>query len=676
MGVKAFSCNQCPNFYLKKKIVRGLNNRHKFVFSFRTVRDIVSSGVMQFEPDRPSENKTCVFDNEQVKRYEGCRIGGEKDHSKPKISLCTARLQAYDQEGPLIQNKKELSPKYWLYNNMSKQDILGMAKLGEENSKIFNEQLEIYWDEILKKEHANTFQIDGHIEDNISEIVQHRTNKVCKCGKVEKNTRRLCSKCKEPLPRNPIKRFKMDQEITNGGVKPSPVERRRQIYENIPRGEYFKPTEFIVGKPLDKNPSKYSDTKEIIREESYSSGIRKYGAGVREWLCICCDGSPFKNFLALLPILSFCNICQCPAGDTASHFAQYHSNEKPEDALDLEFDHVLPLNGPGHTEKLIMEATTKLLWSLIGLRSFATWCDFKSEKAKQFLMNFGDHHKGWDFLYIIMMTISREIAFEFIKCWKMNENTIPKYSDLLNWISKNNEVSNIHLVRLLPIVNGPLLSMYFLRCGVRCGNPELYYSAYERASLTLFLNKNLNYQIISSFEQYLISVAPSEVRQFIFRTIIHREKKHNSWDCSGEGLDYRMEEHNRNFKQNLYTKDPTMDDWILSMANTARMEKMKAAAADDYNMEKDICEPYAPDYEAKIDYCRSQIRSCEYMDYDSKVNFKNLDEEELHNDTLNFEEIALKMKEEYLQNVVDSESFINAAAPQQKFTKFAVKKRN
>ena len=116
-----------------------------------------------------------------------------------------------------------------------------------------------------------------------------------------------------------------------------------------------------------------------------------------------------------------------------------------------------------------MEASTKLLWKMMGLRCFADWCDFKSEKSKQFLYNFSNHHIGFDFLYIILQTVSREIAYEFIKCYKTTEKKVPKYKDLLEWIN-NDETRNINLVQFHSLVNGPLLSVCFLRSAIRCNN--------------------------------------------------------------------------------------------------------------------------------------------------------------------------------------------------------------
>ena len=219
----------------------------------------------------------------------------------------------------------------------------------------------------------------------------------------------------------------------------------------------------------------------------------------------------------------------------------------------------------------------------------------------------------------------------------------------MKWFTNNKELKNINLLRMLPIVNGPLLSAFFFRCGIRCTNPELYYSAYQRASLITFINNNQNYQVISSFELYLIKCAPPEIKDFMYRILFQRIKKHQSWDSCSEDLDYRLEEKNRYFKQNLHTSDPTMDDWRISMSNTQRIENMRTNAS--------------PDYEQKILYCRTQLRNSEYLDYDSNSSLKNLDGISLSKDSLNFENFARDMKKEYLVNVTKSKSFVKAAIP-------------
>ena len=229
------------------------------------------------------------------------------------------------------------------------------------------------------------------------------------------------------------------------------------------------------------------------------------------------------------------------------------------------------------------------------------------------------------------------------------------------------EVKNVNLIRFFQLVNGPLLSVYFLRCGVRCSNGPLYYAAYERCSLWTFLNRNSNYQIISSFELYLIKVAPKEVKEFIYRMIFHRIKKHQTWDCSSEGLDYRMEEKNKLDKQTLQSDNPTIDDWKRAASNVKNMEVILENSRNDYRYNSEANDPYAPQYDDKIEYCRSKLRESEYLDYDEKRPLVNLDGIELHKDNLIFEQKGRDMKKEYLENVVKSQSFVNAALPKFNF---------
>ena len=82
---------------------------------------------------------------------------------------------------------------------------------------------------------------------------------------------------------------------------------------------------------------------------------------------------------------------------------------------------------------------------------------------------------------------------------------------------------------------------------------------------------------------------------------------------------------------------------------------------EEFGFVPEVFEPYAPDYKSKIEYCRSQIREAENLDYDTLSVLKNLDDVKLHPDTLIFDEKASDMKKEYLKNVLSSKSFISAA---------------
>ena len=133
-------------------------------------------------------------------------------------------------------------------------------------------------------------------------------------------------------------------------------------------------------------------------------------------------------------------------------------------------------------------------------------------KSQQFLQSFGDHHIGFDFLFTVQETLATELCHQFITSTLCT--TPPTYHDLYNWLSLE-KITNPNVIQTFFLVNGPLFTSFLLRAGIRCGNGELYFSAYEYVSLLTFVNNNTNYQLLSLFEQYTMSVAPDKIKEFI-----------------------------------------------------------------------------------------------------------------------------------------------------------------
>ena len=213
--------------------------------------------------------------------------------------------------------------------------------------------------------------------------------------------------------------------------------------------------------------------------------LLKYGAGKRSWFAFVCDGSPYKNFLSLFNILFFCKSCKVPCGEMKKHISEKHGGKT--DDIQMEFDHVLPLCGPGHVEKNILSAAISVLWDLIGFEKIAA-------VQHDFLKKVKDHHIAADFLIICLQTLAREIVFEFGKEWQKMHSTIPTFSDLRKYFTPSSKwIKNVNLARMFSLVNGPLLSTFMLRTGVRCSNAELYYGAIQDCLSLLYHNKHGNY---------------------------------------------------------------------------------------------------------------------------------------------------------------------------------------
>lgn len=124
-------------------------------------------------------------------------------------------------------------------------------------------------------------------------------------------------------------------------------------------------------------------------------------------------------------------------------------------------------------------------------------------------------------------------------------------------------------------------------------------------------------------------------------------------------------------KQGLQKDNPTIEDWRRAASNVEKIEMIYEHSRKDYQYSTESNEPYAPNYDEKINYCRSMIRESEFLDYDEKKPLTNLDEAALHKDNLNFEEKAQEMKKEYLENIISYQSFVNAPLPTYNFQMFA-----
>jgi hypothetical protein len=141
----------------------------------------------------------------------------------------------------------------------------------------------------------------------------------------------------------------------------------------------------------------------------------------------------------------------------------------------------------GMWEKNVLGASITVLSDLIGFEKF---CNFKSKSQQEMLKRVKDHHISADFLIISLQTLAREICFEFGREWKKKYSHTPTFSDLKKYFSPGSKwLLNVNLARIISIVNGPLLSTFMLRTGVRCSNGELYYGAIQDCLSLLYHNK-------------------------------------------------------------------------------------------------------------------------------------------------------------------------------------------
>ena len=560
-----------------------------------------------FNDIRKDEDVITVFDNEQ-KLKKSYRLGGAEGSNKMTVSLCTMVLHLYPAMKTKLQFMSNLSPSRWLWYKKPENFV--------ENKK-FNETLnnhkEGWWNTLLA-EAFRTFK-NEEIESN---------------------------KSKRP-------RLDSTDRITN----------RRKLYAFAESKHPNKPAEIEVGQPHDLNPSSYEDTKKIIRNESKKAGVSKYGDGKRSWLAIVCDGSPYKLFLSLVHVLYFCKSCKVPCGELKKHIEEVHGGKK--DSIRMEFDHVLPLCGPGHVEKNILSAAITVLWDLIGLEKIAATCNFKSKAQHDMLKKVKDHHISADFLIICLQTLAKEICFEFLKEWCKINDHIPTYKDLKAFFSQGSKCVNVNLARIFFLVNGPMLSTFLLRVGVRCNNGLLYYGAMSDCLSLLFHNKSSNYIRMLNFELHMINNAPDAVHEFILQNLFQRNKNHNNQNTA-QGIDYKLEEFNKLFKEFEVSTAPSIEEWTKIASLAPQFKKIIENQSNDYSIDYGLySEPGAPNYDERIEACAKVLRDSEELKSDKTHSLKNLDGKMLKRlETLNYTEEFKNRKAEYLKLVTENNSFIKA----------------
>ena len=196
----------------------------------------------------------------------------------------------------------------------------------------------------------------------------------------------------------------------------------------------------------------------------------------------------------------------------------------------------------------MLGAAITVLWELIGFEKIATVCNFKSKAQQDFLKKVKDHHIAADFLIICLKTLAREIISEFSLERKKTNSSIPTFSDLKKHFTPGSKwIQNVNLARMFSIVNGPLLSTFMLRTGVRCANAELNYGAIQDCMSLLYHNKNSNYIKMLHFELAMIQSAPAVVKDFVYKNLFQRNQNHNHTNTA-QGIDYKLDEYSKLFK--------------------------------------------------------------------------------------------------------------------------------
>ena len=117
----------------------------------------------------------------------------------------------------------------------------------------------------------------------------------------------------------------------------------------------------------------------------------------RTWVRIGFDGVPYRVAKELIDKVHFCNGCEeiidIKEESLESHLLQFHNGDGNV-SLKPYFGDILLVPGPGHMEKTFLLTIFKFTKDIFMFK-LAGKLVFRSLKAKDFIINCGDHHLSW-----------------------------------------------------------------------------------------------------------------------------------------------------------------------------------------------------------------------------------------------------------------------------------------
>ena len=127
-----------------------------------------------------------------------------------------------------------------------------------------------------------------------------------------------------------------------------------------------------------------------------------------------------------------------------------------------------------------------------------------------------------------------------------------------------------------------------------------------------------------------------------------------------QGIDYKLEEYNKLFKNFEVSTAPTIEEWTKIASAAPQFKEIIEHQAKDYGLNIGIfSEPGAPDYEERVKNCRSALEESKVLKANICQLLENLDGKALKK-ILGYEVEYKKRKREYLKSVKINNSFLKA----------------
>lgn len=541
-----------------------------------------------------------TFDNNQV-LHRNWNVNLEK---KFQCHIVTMVVQFVIKEDGNVQWSEDTKPGMWILKHNDETKKVRLIDQEKSVKKIhYDQQLypllvqmitEVAGDQ--KEKTYNEANKESDFRDEIDELVTKETHtqnfKQCyKCGELEiPKTKIKCPKCKENLKKAMLesqgltefatwdekkcsskqhstesKQYKVSFRETNQDVY------RLELENTEPPQQACTINKSKVMKPIFVNPCSYDACVIVLRNIGRKGRVKRYG-GDREFLIVCCDGSPYVLCCRIILSMYICNECNesvTGAVESTSHIQQ-HSDNNEECEMSQEFDWVLLVPGPGHLEMNMVRSFVELCWDIFW-KPLVQLLNFKSENALRSAKKVSDHHKGWQLCIVAREAIVKELLVPWVRI-QLNSESPDLSPDCYMKFLMSGNVQNQTYTMIAELVFELLDSIFLYRKGIRGANSDQSFAARAKIAKIWSGRSHPSYRELEMTDSIHLSRMPPEVKHLVLE----------SWSLNtsgkldtNEGADFKLEEVNKQVQAWL-PKVPSGNDWNTVCANYDTLSKLRS----------------------------------------------------------------------------------------------------
>ena len=553
-------------------------------------------------------NSTCTSNVAMV---------GESEH------VCHTTDPNDDADRPATSNSARTLLKC---NNKEQEHV---SQLHEEHYKNLSSFLELAIKQVHHEQIKHGDTVSDLIDDLAAKEEHQRKYKTCpRCGTVTEKTKRKCPnkdcgehfknmKVKEPesdppksCSRNTIKMIPIQSEqVTTPLVFPQSLNKAYERFGHVPSNHSGKNMKSILLDAVYENPNSHESLVLVLRHIRVEGGRKRYGGNKREWMLICGDGLPYTLVFNLIQQYLVSSICK--AGFMGANALSTHQTEIHQEAngpFFREFDWIVLKVGDGHYEMNLMKSFMDINWHVC-MSELAKRMGWKSEAAQKSAKNCSDNHKTWQLLNVFHYGTMLELIVPYVRDMNAQGHSL-SVDGFLAYAKHREELGHVNYTYMLLMVTRFMQAIIHLRMGTRRNNCLLVESAKLMSKELFHARTHPRYQQIEILDSFMRKAMPKDLRCFLEQ---HESVSKSGHPSKGQGLDYLLEETNKQVKKWMVRDVPSPESWQIVIRNVTTLTALEQQLRQSLSLSEQIPESKNIDLSDAITDWRVYLRSVNYL---------------------------------------------------------------